>query len=185
MSEFNVEDFMVVTDPTGSQVSFVMVGDLPTQQRHRVNFWQAPMVAGRNGPHTWDPSSKEKQDYTSQVRTAMVDYGCAHPYFDIDHPITLEVVFVLPRQKQDWVRQNGVAILTPKAQTFPKGKDVDNMLKFVMDVLQDVLYANDTTITKVTITKMFPQQADARGWTILDFSTNSQAFPPLARGVWA
>jgi Holliday junction resolvase RusA-like endonuclease len=96
----------------------------------------------------------------------------------------LEVAFVLPRHKKDWVRQGATTALTTTAQTFPRGKDINNMLKFVMDALQGVLFSNNATLTKVIVIKLFPQKADARGWTEVQFSTSSQA-SPLATGIWA
>jgi Holliday junction resolvase RusA-like endonuclease len=183
-NDYSIEDFMEVQSTSGTAISFVMAGNPPVQERHRIAL-RSNTGAWRPFPVIYDPSSAKKKDYAAQVRTAMVDYGLAHPYFDTEHAITLEVTFVLPRRKKDWIKRAGFFQLTSAALTFPRGKDVDNMLKFVMDALQGVLFANDVTITKVIATKLYPEKADARGWTEVQFSTSSQP-PPLATGgVWA
>lgn len=193
MAEGTVEDFMEVAGPNGRLISFVMTGDPPVQQRSRIGFGVKNVAGpGPGNPRTWsrphmyDPSSRQKTDYAKKVQAAMVEYGLAQPYFNQDAPITLEIRFVLPRRLQDWVRHGGnVAVLTPNAQTYPKHKDVDNMLKFTMDALQGVVFLDDTTITKVIVEKMFPMKADSGGWAEISLSTSSTAPPPLAQGVWA
>ena len=42
---------------------------------------------------------------------------------------------------------------------------------------------NDVTVTTVIVTKMYVENANARGCTELQFGTSSQT-PPLATGVW-
>jgi hypothetical protein len=72
---------------------------------------------------------------------------------------------------------DGVTVLRPTAQAFPRKKDVDNMLKFVMDALQGVFYTNNMTITTVTVTKTFPQIVDAGGWMYVQLGTSNEILP--------
>jgi Holliday junction resolvase RusA-like endonuclease len=180
----NLVDFMEVQGAEGRSISFTMTGDPPTQERHRFAFRRAPATNFRHMPHMYDPSGTKKTRYATMVREAMVNYGLTHNYFSVDDPITLEVVFVLPRRKQDLRRQGGMPILAEGAQTFPRGKDLDNMIKFLMDALQGDLFHNDVTITKVIVSKMFAQTIQERGWTTVQLSTSNEV-PPLAPGVWA
>ena len=113
----------------------------------------------------------------------MLQYGLTVPYFTSNEPIALEVVFVLPRRRMDLAKRGGRTVVTQTAHTFPRIKDVDNLLKFVMDALQSVLYANDDTITKVVVSKTYSENADALGWTEVCFGTSSEV-PSLATGVW-
>jgi hypothetical protein len=86
-------------------------------------------------------------------------------------------------RRQDFVRQGGRTLLDPAAQTFPRAKDINNKLKFVIAALQGGgLFNNDVMITKVIITKMFAQNAKAGGWTEVQLSTSPEA-PPLATSV--
>jgi len=183
MNNLVVEDLMEVQSDLGRSLSFTITGDPPTQERHRLAFMRAPPM-GRMGYHIYDPSSRRKRIYATMVRNAMVNYGLTVPYFASNEPITLGAIFVIPRRRQDLVQQGGSTVLTQSAHAFPRKKDIDNLLKFVMDALQGVFYYNDVTITRVVVTKMFAVNPNARGWTELQFSSSS-APHPLATGVWA
>ena len=153
---------MEVQSDSGRSLSFTITGDPPTQERHRLVFMRLP-PRGQMRHHMYNPSGDKKRHYATMVRTAMLQHGLTIPYFNSDEPITVNIRFILPRGRQDLIRQDdGTAALTETAQTFPRSKDVHNLLKFVMDALQSVLYNNDVTITKVAVTKMFAQNADAR-----------------------
>ena len=144
---------------------------------------RSPSAMGmRQAPRFYDPSGNKKTQYANLVRTAMLSYGLNVPYFAPNEPITMEVNFVVPRRKQDVVKQGGSTVLKQSAQAFPTTKDVDNLLKFVMDALQGIVYRNDMTITKVIVTKMFAQNADVRGWTEVQFGTSSEP-PTLATRI--
>jgi Holliday junction resolvase RusA-like endonuclease len=185
MNEIYLVNFMEVLSPMTTGISFVMVGDPPTQQRHKMAFGRAPAAQWRRmRPHMYDPSARSKIHYASNVRMSLNEFGLTRPYFNEQEPLFLEVLFVLPRRRQDLVRRNGFNVLTATAQAFPRNKDIDNMLKYLMDALQGELYANDVTITKVMVTKMFALNLEVnRGWTEVKISTSS-VVPPLATGVF-
>jgi Holliday junction resolvase RusA-like endonuclease len=89
----------------------------------------------------------------------------------------MEVLFVLPRCSQDLVVQQATRwqhnCTYPVYPSIPRAKDLDNLLKFVMDAFQGVIFCNNVTITKVFITKMYVQNANARGWTEVQLSSTS------------
>lgn len=180
MSIHALEDLIEVRSASGRSIAFVITGEPPVQARHRL----IAQFGGRFRPVFYDPSTVLKRRYKALVRTSMLQYGLTFPYFNSDEPITLEVRFVLARRVQDWRLQGGTAVLLPSAQAFPRGKDVDNLLKLLMDALQGPLYANDNTITKVIVTKLFSQTPNATGWTKIQLGTSGGP-PQLARGVWA
>ena len=182
MNESTVEDFMEAVGASGRSISFVVTGDPPSQERARIGVHRPPPNS-RLRPYLYDPSSRKKIVYATIVRTPMEDYGLNTPYFAADEPISLFVTFVLPRRRQDLTSDGDTTVLTPDAQVFPRNKDVDNMLKFLMDSLQGIVYKNDVTITNVIVTKLFAEQADAVGWTDVRFSSSSEE-PPLAVGAW-
>jgi Holliday junction resolvase RusA-like endonuclease len=53
---------------------------------------------------------------------------------------------ILPRPKKDVVKNKTPIQLTADAVSFPCGKDINNLNKFVMDALSHILYVNDTNI---------------------------------------
>jgi Holliday junction resolvase RusA-like endonuclease len=183
MNDSTVQDFMEAVGASGRSISFVVTGDPPAQERARIAVTRAP-PSNRLRPYLYDPSSRKKNRYAHILRTTMDDYGLNTPYFSPDEPISVYVNFVLPRRRQD-IRAGGVNVmLTPGAQTFPRNKDVDNMLKFLMDALQGVVYHNDVTITKAVVSKLFSEDAESAGWTEVRFSSSSHV-PALAEpGVW-
>jgi Holliday junction resolvase RusA-like endonuclease len=176
--EGTVEDFMEVRSPNGRTVSFVMTGDPPSQERTRMVFMRTLR------PRLFDPSGRKKRLFKQKVRDIMILYGLTFPYFTDDEPIALHLLLVLPRRKQDWMVRDGVTVLRPSAQTFPRKKDVDNMLKFVMDALQEVLYNNDNTVVTISASKTYPEIADAGGWMYVQLRTSDEVLPPLATGYY-
>ena len=182
MNDSTVVDFMEAVGASGRSLSFVITGDPPSQERARIGVTRPPPNS-RLRPYLYDPSSRRKERYATMVRTTMENYGLNTPYFAADEPIMVCVKFILPRRRQDLLSEGGHTVLTADAQAFPRNKDVDNMLKFLMDALQGVLYENDVTITKALVTKLFADEADAPGWTEVRFSSSSQV-PPAAAGMW-
>ncbi len=90
------------------------------------------------------------------------------PTFAIKLPSnSLKVKFVLARPKKDFENNK----LKANATSFPRGKDVDNLLKFVLDALEQTLYMNDTNIVHVECEKCFcaSDSVDSVGWTELNF----------------
>jgi Holliday junction resolvase RusA-like endonuclease len=169
---FYVRDMMGVEGPSDRSISFVIVGDPPAQQRHKL-AWKNLSVS-----RAWDPSAKPKETYVKIVRTAMKEIGInTFPYFTQEKPIALTVRFVLPRPRSDLRTSNGVSTLIAYPSPLPFKKDIDNMLKFLMDALDGgdapLMYANDVIITDVVMGKAFPEDVLSRGWTEVHFSTSS------------
>lgn len=187
MDIHTLQDPIEVQSASGRSLAFAITGEPPVQERHRLMWRRTPPTAniGRLRPIFYDPSSAVKARYKAMVAASMVQYGLTPPYFNVDEAVTLEVRFVLARRRRDWrLLPDGTVVLTQHAQAFPRGKDVDNLLKLLMDALQGPIYTNDKTVTKVIVSKLFSENANAMGWTEVQLSTTSVA-PPLARGVWA
>jgi Holliday junction resolvase RusA-like endonuclease len=79
------------------------------------------------------PSAKEKVAFCLAVRAAMEEIAIAtFPYFNAQEPLILVVGFALVRLHV--------------FQAFPHKKDLNNLIKFVMDACHDVLYKNDSVV---------------------------------------
>jgi Holliday junction resolvase RusA-like endonuclease len=174
-----VEEMFEVEDSKGSTLSFIVTGNPPTQERARMN-WK-----NQDHPTIYHPSSSAKKCYGLVVKQAMVDIGLsAFPYLSGVQPVTLEVHFFLPRRKQDIRIVQGTAlgsgepvgppvyVLTSKAQAYPVCKDVDNLLKFVMDALEKIVYKDDSCVVSSLATKEFPplDQSNSKGWAEVHIS---------------
>jgi Holliday junction resolvase RusA-like endonuclease len=102
-------------------------GPPSVQERARIRYQP---FAGK--PRVYDPSRKGKIAFRDAVKASIQDLDFVDvPVFKAGQTLRLNVVFGLTRQ----------------------GKDVDNLLKFVMDALQGVLYRNDAIVWKSNIEK--------------------------------
>jgi Holliday junction resolvase RusA-like endonuclease len=164
-SPFKVEDMVACSDAVGRSISFTVKGN-PTVQSRTVMAWK-----GREKPCLLDPSKKSKRLFAEAVRLEMKAIALPESlYFSEATALALRVKFVLPRHKKDLVFKKGVLSLAANAPSFPRGKDVDNLLKFVKDALEDTLYKNDTDVVKVKAEKCFSSDiSEAVGWTELTF----------------
>lgn len=67
----------------------------------------------------------------------------------------LEVSFHVKRNESDYRIKRGKKVLRDSHQLYPRRKDTDNMLKFVMDALHGVVYTDDKCVVSVSATKLF------------------------------
>jgi Endodeoxyribonuclease RusA len=159
MSDIVTSKVAVVDDGMHKSLSFVISGDPPVQQRPRINFKRA-------FKKVHDPSSLKKKDWKKSLYNALVDYGVTgFPFFteeDTDtmqsDGLVLEVVFYVRRRRLDYRTKKGVLYLKDDVQKYPGRKDVDNMLKFVMDASHDVLYDDDKCVVEIRASKKFVQE---------------------------
>jgi Holliday junction resolvase RusA-like endonuclease len=167
MKIVRVEDMMQIfgADPSDKALSFVVVGDPPVQRRHRI-AWRHMFGActskkdRRRNPIIYDPSAREKAAFRSAVRAAMEEINiAAFPYFDAEEPLMLVVGFAFARPLFGF-------------QAYPRRKDLDNLVKFVMDACHDVLYENDNVAVRLDAEKSFvPVGAAGAASTTVEFRT--------------
>jgi Holliday junction resolvase RusA-like endonuclease len=109
----------VVVPGQRPSVSITVKSPPATQERNRSRILNGRIVV-------YDPSRQSKAKFKEAIRMAMLQLGIDE--FPIFHrPLKLTVTFGLSNQ----------------------AKDFDNLLKYVMDALQSVMYANDSIIFKV------------------------------------
>jgi Holliday junction resolvase RusA-like endonuclease len=160
-----VEDMMEIAgaDPFNKALSFVVIGDPLVQKRHQI-AWRHMLACAwkknsrRRNPIIYDPSAKEKVAFCSAVRAAMEEIAIAtFPYFHAKEPLMLVV---------------GFAFVRPHVfQAFPHNKDLDNLVKFVMDACHDVLYENDNVVVRLVAEKNFVPVGAAGASTNVEFRT--------------
>jgi Holliday junction resolvase RusA-like endonuclease len=165
--QFVVRDMVAYGGGGGLSIAFVVKGTPPVQKRH-VTVWK-----GRPVPFQYDPSAGEKEKFANAVRLEMAAMGLtAFPYFTDSTALKVNLKFVLPRPKKEVVlRPPAPPQLVQGACPFPRGKDLDNMLKFVGDALQGTLYKDDTVIVRGgDLQKCYsPNLKDKVGWTEVHF----------------
>ena len=114
---------------------------------------------------TYDPSKKEKEDFikviTGLPTTGLPTTGLPTtglPTDKMSNPIKCILNFYCKRPKSHYKTGKFSNILK---ETSPKyninNKDLDNMVKFVLDALNDKLYVDDSLIFEITCRKLYSE----------------------------
>ena len=84
----------------------------------------------------------------------------------------LELTFHVKRRAADYRTKRGKKVLKDDHQKYPRKKDTDNMLKFVMDAMHGVLYKDDKCVVCVSAMKKFleEEEKDEGEYTLIRIS---------------
>lgn len=103
---------------------------------------------------TYDPSKKDKDDFIKTVETIQ-----SLPEEKMTKPIRCILHFYCKRPKTHYKSGKNAHILK---DTSPKynvnNKDLDNMVKFVLDALNDKLYTDDSLIIEIQCSKLYSEK---------------------------
>lgn len=103
---------------------------------------------------TYDPSKKEKEDFIKAIE--LLPEGL--PKDKMTNPIKCVLHFYCKRPKSHYKTGKNANILK---DTSPKyninNKDLDNMVKFVLDALNDKLYVDDSLIFEINCSKLYSE----------------------------
>lgn len=103
--------------------------------------WQRARL---NGQRFFDGQTKEKVAFGLYLNQQHND----EPLFE--NPISLDIVFYMPMPKSIKDRKN-----TPYHSTKP---DLDNLCKFLLDAIKDVLIADDKIICSIYAKKVYDKE---------------------------
>ena len=99
---------------------------------------------------TYDPSKKDKDDFIKVIEN--------FPEEKMTKPLRCVLNFYCKRPKSHYKSGKNAHILK---DTSPKyninNKDLDNMVKFVLDALNDKLYTDDSLIFEISCSKMYSE----------------------------
>lgn len=161
MSNIRFDNITLLTENDGNNnkksLSFTVFGNPPVQQRPKITY------KTRKIPIYYDPSSSIKKLWKKQLHTSLVNSGYdSFPVFNdndtnimISDGLKIDVVFHFLRRKADYVTKKGRTTLSTLHNKYPGTKDTDNMLKFVMDALHDVVYDDDKCVVCTNASKRF------------------------------
>ncbi len=108
---------------------------------------------------TYDPSKKDKDEFVKAVGDL--------PENKMSKPIKCELQFFCKRPKNHYKtgkKSNELKDNAPKYNT--NNKDLDNMVKFILDALNDKLYVDDCLIIEINCKKMY---SDGEGYIYMKF----------------
>ena len=97
---------------------------------------------------TYDPSKKDKDDFVKTIGNL--------PEQKMTKPIKCELNFYCKRPKNHYrtgKKSNELKPISPKDNT--NNKDLDNMVKFVLDALNNKLYNDDCQIIEISCKKLY------------------------------
>lgn len=109
---------------------------------------------------TYDPSKKDKDEFIKFIGQL--------PLEKMEKPISCILNFYCKRPKNHYKTGKNSHILkdsSPKYNT--NNKDLDNMVKFVLDALNDKLYTDDSLIFEITCSKHYSEN---EGYIYMKFS---------------
>ena len=99
---------------------------------------------------TYDPSKKEKEDFIKVITGLPTD--------KMSNPIKCILNFYCKRPKSHYKTGKFSNILKETAPKYNiNNKDLDNMVKFVLDALNDKLYVDDSLIFEITCRKLYSE----------------------------
>jgi Holliday junction resolvase RusA-like endonuclease len=153
--------------PDGHKMlTFTVVGDFPAYERVRVNC---------KNKRAFDPASKKKKNFAKELKEAFEDASIPLLPFAPDEKkgLVLTATFGLPRNKGDFRVKGGkpTNVLKDSAQAVPLKKDVDNMVKFLMDAVNHAVYDNDNVVVELHVKKEFLTDEYGNGMTFVKFTT--------------
>ena len=104
------------------------------------------MRAGRKGKFSYDPQQKLKEGYKWQIRSLYREEP-------IQSPVIVDVVFMMPIPKStSKVKQRAMINGTYHHMVKP---DVDNLQKFILDVLNDIVFKDDAQVIEIRAKKIY------------------------------
>ena len=97
---------------------------------------------------TYDPSKKDKDDFIKCLGNI--------PEEKMSNPIKCQLNFYCKRPKNHYKTGKKSAELKDTAPKYnTNNKDLDNMVKFILDALNDKLYVDDCLIIEINCTKTY------------------------------
>jgi Holliday junction resolvase RusA-like endonuclease len=99
---------------------------------------------------TYDPSKKDKEDFIKMIDDM--------PTEKMTNPIKCNLNFYCKRPKSHYKTGKNSHLLKDTAPKYnTNNKDLDNMVKFILDALNDKLYVDDCQIIEINCKKMYSQ----------------------------
>ena len=99
---------------------------------------------------TYDPSKKDKNDFIKMIDDM--------PTEKMTNPIKCNLNFYCKRPKSHYKTGKNSHLLKDTAPKYnTNNKDLDNMVKFILDALNDKLYVDDCQIVEINCKKMYSE----------------------------
>ena len=140
-------------------MKLIIYGKPQAQQRPR-------MAVGKNGtPFCYDKQSASKTVDRFHISNQMHEFGVLRPY---TCPIAVHLIFHMGMARK---RKEGAL----KGDSKPTKPDIDNLAKYYLDVMTDLVYEDDRLVTTLHCEKIFSDKAKVEIFiTPLESTTESR-----------
>ena len=100
-------------------------------------------------PHAYDPSGEDKRQFAAGVKARLPP-----SFAPIAAPLEVDLVFFCVRPKSHYNKAGNVK---PIFRFLEKASrpDLDNLAKFVLDALNNVVWVDDSQIVRLSVTKVY------------------------------
>lgn len=151
------ESVVAVWSSTGC--TFTVPGNPSPQRRYDI---------GRNG-RPFDPSKTKKSAFRAVVKDALDIKDGQQPLYSKNTLLSITVMFRMRRPDDHFVSKNRQRMLlksdAPKPLAVAKRVDVDNLLKFVMDAVNSLLYDDDKQVAVTHAYRLYDNDGTCEGST--------------------
>lgn len=155
---YTVNEEDIIVDTIGVRLMLVVHG--PPKPQRRPSFRRR----GGGRIQMYNPSSIEMNLMKNAIRGRLTSQAI---YFRRDVPVKLSIVFFVPRPAAHFLgsRRTAEAILPEwRGEISHLGKpDLDNLIKFIMDVLNGIGYEDDNQVYKISSKKVYDNEGECRG----------------------
>jgi len=125
----------------------------------------------RNGRvHVYDPSRADKATFKSKVRLLLNAAGITERTVLESHHLQAEAFFLMQRPLNHFINNNPENNLRGSAPSFfvDLAGDTDNLLKFLMDATEDIIFENDRRVETLKATKVYAPGRE--GCTVVEYT---------------
>ncbi len=128
-------------------------------------------------PQISNGSDREKRLVQNLLRNALP--GFQNPLFFLQQPLHVDLFFFMPRPQAHFLfsQENGriqrsAEFLRDRhiTQHHINTPDADNMVKFLFDALEGIIYSNDKRIVSFKVIKMYDNEGQCKGRTYIKVS---------------
>lgn len=159
---------LAIWSPTICQ--FTVPGDPSPQSRYAIG----------KGGNKYDPSKAKKLQFRSAAQNSLSLIESDKAMFGRDVVLSMSVVFRMRRPDSHFVGRNRASATlksTAPSAVLVNRSDVDNLLKFVMDALNTVLYEDDKQVAAVHAFRLYDDSGTCEGYTTVRIEPVGDVFP--------
>jgi len=130
-------------------MKFVLEGKPIPQPRPRMTTGQ-----GKGQVRVYDPSKVEKNECRKEIMSQMLAQGFLRR---LEGPIAIKMVFHMKKAKKGIAGQ-------PVGSPCATKPDIDNLAKFYLDVINDLLIVDDRMIAELWCKKIYSDKPNVEIW---------------------